>query len=151
MKGCCRELKKIFISIYYDMIKPISQKKSLILLFFGLWGFSLPFEIYAGYSITDRDGKVISEDPGNTLVTGPTNQTIILNDRGNRKVFELFWDAAGGAVVIRGDNVHLKIHSSGKIEKWTEFENMQNEQYPLFITPEVRIGPNPPRPAPIPR
>jgi hypothetical protein len=108
----------------------------------------LQTDTQAGYSITDQDGRVLSEDPGNTLVTGPTNQTIILNDRSNRKVFELFWDATGGAVTIKGDRVHLKIHSSGRIEKWTEFENMPNEPYPLFIAPEVRIGPNPPRSAP---
>jgi hypothetical protein len=116
-----------------------------------IWVLILPLETYAGYSITDKDGKVLSEDPGNTLATGPTNQTIILNDRSNRKVFELFWDAGGGAVMIRGDNVHLKIHSSGKIEKWTESEPDKNGQYPLYIQPEVYIGPRPPRPSPNPR
>jgi hypothetical protein len=110
--------------------------------------FLFPLMTYAGYSITDRDGKVISEDPGNTLNTGPTNQTIILNDKGNHKVFEVLWDAASGAVTVKGDRVYLKIHSSGKIEKWNEFDNMQNEPYPLFITPEIRIGPNPSRTSP---
>ena len=138
MKGRCKEIiQKMFRS---GLIVPLF-----------LWGLALPLETRAGYSITDRDGRVISDDPGNTLVTGPTNQTIILNDRSNRRVFELFWDAGGGAVMIRGDNVHLKIHSSGKIEKWTELENNQSGSYPLFITPEIRVGPNPPRSTPAPR
>jgi hypothetical protein len=109
-----------------------------------------PLAVCAGYAITDKDGKVLSDDPGNTLNTGPTNQTIILNDKGNHKVFEVLWDAAGGAVTIKGDRVHLKINRSGKIEKWTEFDNTQNEQYPLFVTPEIRLGPNPPRTYPAP-
>ena len=97
---------------------------------------------YAGYSITDRDGKAVSEEPGNTLVTGPTNQTIILNDRSNRKVFEILWDANGSAVIVKGDNVHLKINSNGSIEKWTPLENDYKDQYPIIIQPVV---PRPPR------
>ena len=97
---------------------------------------------YAGYSITDKDGKVLSEEPGNTLVTGPTNQTIILNDRSNRKVFEILWDANGSAVIVKGDNVHLKINSNGSIEKWTPLENDYKDQYPIIIQPVV---PRPPR------
>jgi hypothetical protein len=150
MGSACRKFKLNGISVMGNVIKAISFKKLLIFFFF--WGgLTFPLLTYAGYSITDKDGKVISEDPGNTLVTGPTNQTIILNDRGNHKVFEVLWDAAGRAVTVKGDRVHLKIHSSGKIEKWTEFDNMQNEQYPLFITPEIRIGPNPPRSSPVPQ
>lgn len=98
---------------------------------------------YAGYSITDRDGKVVSEEPGNTLVTGPTNQTIILNDRSNRKVFEIFWDAAGSAVIVKGDHIHLKINSNGNIEKWVPLEREYRDQYPIIIQPVV---PRPPRP-----
>ena len=150
MGSACWEFKISGISVRDKLIRAISFKKSII-FFLCLGWLPFPSLANAGYSITDKDGKVISEDPGNTLVTGPTNQTIILNDRGNHKVFEVLWDAAGRAVTVKGDRVHLKIHSSGKIEKWTEFDNMQNEQYPLFITPEIRTGPNPPRPSPVPQ
>jgi hypothetical protein len=137
--------KKSVIGVRSRLRPGIRQKKSLFFIPFLLWGIILPLEMYAGYSITDKDGRVLSGEQGSTLVTGPTNQTIILNDRSNRKVFELFWDAAGGAVMIKGDQVHLKIHSSGKIERWTELETDKADQYPLFIQPEINIGPKPPR------
>jgi hypothetical protein len=95
------------------------------------------------YHLTDRDGQVISEPPAKALVTGPTNQTIILNDRGNRKVFEVLWDADGREVTIKGDQVYLKIHSSGKIEKWNDLDNEKKDPFPIFIQPVVPI--NPPR------
>jgi hypothetical protein len=105
----------------------------------------IPGATFAGYAVTDKDGKVLSEEPGNTLVLGPTNQTIILNDRGNRKVFELTWDAAAGAMVIKGDRVHLKIHDSGKIEKWTELDREKGDSSPLLIQPIIPVPPAPRR------
>ena len=116
-----------------------------ITIAFLLYGLISPVELYAGgrYYLTDKDGKIISEDPGNAIVTGPTNQTIILNDRGNRKVFEIGWDADVRAVVVKGEKVHLKIHSNGKIEKWTTFENEDQGQYPIFIKPIVPVVPPP--------
>ncbi len=119
------------------LLSKIISSAAIAFLIFGL---VLPLKIYAGYAITDKDGKVISEEPGNALVTGPTNQTIILNDRGNHKVFEIFWDAQDRAVVVIGDNVHLKIFSSGRVEKWTGFES-DNNAYPIFIQPVVPIVP----------
>jgi hypothetical protein len=110
-----------------------------------IFGIFPPGKIYAQgrYHLTERDGQVISELPANALVTGPTNQTIILNDRGNRKVFEVIWDADGGAVVIKGDQLHLKIHRSGKIEKWTDLDDDKKDPFPIFIQPVVPV--NPPR------
>ena len=72
---------------------PLSKIIPSITIAFLLYGLISPVELYAGgrYYLTDKDGKIISEDPGNAVVTGPTNQTIILNDRGNRKVFEIGW------------------------------------------------------------
>lgn len=122
-------------------------KSGAAVFFFSLlavFDLILPGSIFAGYAITDKDGKVISEEPGQTLVLGPTTQTIILNDRGNRKVFELIWDAAAGAIMIKGNRVHLKIHDSGKIEKWTELDREKENSYPLFIQPIVPV----PSPAP---
>ena len=105
----------------------------------------IPGSTLAGYAVTDKDGKVLSEESGNTLGLGPTNQTIILNDRGNRKVFELNWDAAAGTVVIKGDRVNLKIYDSGKIEKWSELGPEKGDSYPLMIQPIVPVPPPPRR------
>lgn len=118
-----------------------SLTKVILLLAVFFMFESVSPKTYAGYSITDKDGKVISEEPGNTLVTGPTNQTIILNDWGNRKVFEIFWDANGSAVIVKGDNVHLKINSNGNIDKWTPLENDYKDQYPVIIQPVVPRSP----------
>ena len=100
----------------------------------------LPMEIYAGYVITDKDGKVISEEPGNNLILGPTNQTIILKDRGNHKIFKIFWDAGAQTIVVKGDNVHLKIFSNGRLERWTSIEKGEKE-YPIVIKPVIPILP----------
>jgi hypothetical protein len=112
----------------------------LSLIVWGL-GILLPLEALAGYSLTDRDGKVISDAPANAIVTGPTNQIIILNDRGNRKVFEVSWDAEGRALMVKGEKIHLKIYSNGNIEKWTGLEN--REQPPLILNPVIPIYPPP--------
>jgi len=44
--------------------------------------------------------------------------------------------------VIKGDRVHLKIHSTGKIEKWTDLENDKKDQFPIFIQPVIPINPS---------
>jgi hypothetical protein len=98
-----------------------------------------PLETLAGYNVTDKDGKVISDAPVNAIVTGPTDQVIILNDRGNRKVFEITWDAGASAVMVKGEKVHLKIHSNGNIEKWTSSDSQ--EAPPVYISPVVPIAP----------
>jgi hypothetical protein len=114
----------------------------IIALAFLVLGIIFPLEALAGgYYLTDKDGKVISDTPVNAIVTGPTDQTIILNDRGNQKVFELTWDAEGSAVMVKGERIHLKIHSNGNIEKWTNLEN--KDQYPINIGPVVPIVPLP--------
>lgn len=119
------------------MISSFEKLAIILLVFIGI-GLVSPLErVWAGYSLTDRDGRVLSEDQGGTLVTGPTNQTIILNDQGNRKIFEIAWDATGMALVVKGDNVHLKIHSSGKVEKWSAYETENKDRYPIILTPVV--------------
>jgi hypothetical protein len=118
---------------------PFRKLFSLIPLTFFTLVIIPPMESLAGYSLTDKDGKVISEPTADAIVTGPTNQTIILNDRGNHKVFEITWDAAGRAVLVKGEKIHLKIHSDGNIEKWTSLDNQ--EQSPIQIAPVVPIVP----------
>jgi hypothetical protein len=117
----------------------ILLKRCFFMLPLTLWGLAviLPLETFAGYNLTDRDGKIISDAPSKAIVTGPTNQTIILNDRGNRKVFEITWDAEGRAVMVKGEKIHLKIHSNGNIERWTELEN--REQPPIGINPVIPL------------
>jgi hypothetical protein len=118
---------------------PLRTLYSLIPLTFFALVIIPPLEGLAGYSLTDKDGKVISEPAADAIVTGPTNQTIILNDRGNHKVFEITWDAEGRAVQVKGEKIHLKIHSNGNIEKWTSVDNQ--DQYPNQIGPIVPIVP----------
>lgn len=94
-----------------------------------------------GYYITDKYGNVISEISEKTVVVGSTEKTIIFSDYSERKVFDIKWDADEKTLIIRGDHVHLKIYSSGKIEKWSTFGDYESEQYPLFIEPIVPIMP----------
>jgi len=94
-----------------------------------------------GYFITDKDGNIISEGSEKTIVIGPTDKTIVLNDDNGIKAFNLTWDAHERALIIRGDHVDVKIHSSGKIEKWSSFEDSGQEQYPIFIEPIIPIIP----------
>jgi hypothetical protein len=100
------------------------------------------FAVYAGgYYITDKDGKVISEISERNIIVGPTEKTIIFSDYSERKVFDITWDADEQTLIVKGDHVHLKIYSSGKIEKWSTFGDHESEQYPIFIEPIVPITP----------
>ena len=92
-----------------------------------------------GYFITDKDGNIISENSDKTIVIGPTDKTIVLNDYNGTKAFNLTWDAHERALIISGNHVDVKIHSNGKIEKWSTFEDSAQEQYPIFIEPIIPI------------
>ncbi|MGE5239469.1 MAG: hypothetical protein ACM3ON_11770 [Chloroflexota bacterium] len=46
-----------------------------------------------GYFMTDKYGKVISEDTQAVITLGPTDRMVIFLDRGEREVFDLVWDA----------------------------------------------------------
>jgi hypothetical protein len=101
-----------------------------------------PLKVNAGgYFITDKAGNIISESSEKTVVIGPTEKTIVLYDYDQIKVFEMQWDADEKTLVIKGDNVHLKVFRSGKIEKWSAYTDTETEQYPLFIEPVVPIFP----------
>jgi hypothetical protein len=67
-------------------------------------------------------------------------------DRTDRKVFEAAWDASGKQLIVRGDNVYLRIHSNGKIEKLTTLQDNQqnNIQQPITVQPIVPIYPRQP-------
>jgi hypothetical protein len=94
-----------------------------------------------GYFLTDKDGYIISESSDKTVVIGPTEKTIVLYDYDQIKAFEIQWDADEKTLVIKGDNVHLKVFSNGKIEKWSAYTDTEPEQYPLFIEPVIPIFP----------
>ena len=93
-----------------------------------------------GYFMTDRDGKVISEDNQAVITIGPLDKTVIFLDRGEREVFELLWDAEARSLVVKGSRVHLKIDSDGTVEKWTRIP--EDQQIPLIIEPIVPVGPH---------
>jgi hypothetical protein len=72
---------------------------------------TLPSILFAGgYFITDKEGKVISEDSEKTIILGPTEKTVVFNGYNGTKVFDIQWDACEKTIIIRGNNVHLKIY-----------------------------------------
>jgi hypothetical protein len=93
-----------------------------------------------GYFLTDREGKANSESREHVVVIGPEDNAIILMDRGDRRVFDLSWDANEHSLVIKGDRVHLKVHRDGTVEKWAAFPEGQG-QPPLLIEPVVPYTP----------
>lgn len=101
---------------------------------------TLPSIVFAGgYFITDKDGKVISEDSEKTIILGPTEKTVVFNDYNGTKVFDIQWNADEKTLIIMGNNIYLKIYSDGRIEKWTEFKGGGEEQYPILIEPVIPI------------
>ncbi len=50
------------------------------------------------------------------------------------------WDARQKTLTVKGDTVHLKIYSGGKIEKWSEEGGEKTQQqYPIIIEPLVPV------------
>lgn len=99
--------------------------------------------VYAGgYYITDKDGKVISEDSEKIIIIGPTEKTIIFNDYNGTKIFDIHWDANEKTIIIKGFNIYLKIYSNGRIERWGEIKEGEGEQYPILIEPVIPIFPD---------
>lgn len=94
-----------------------------------------------GYYLTDREGRIISEDSGKTVVIGPADKTAVLNDRGDRKVFDLEWNAGEKTLVVKGEKVHIKIYSSGKIERWTSIDEGNKADMPIVIQPIIPLYP----------
>jgi hypothetical protein len=97
-----------------------------------------------GYLLTDKEGKVISEDKEHVITIGPTDNAIVLVDRGDRKIFELTWDAGAQSLVIKGDRTHLKVHRDGTVERWAAFPEGQ-VQPPVLIQPIVPYAPQAPQ------
>jgi hypothetical protein len=62
-------------------------------------------------------------------------------------VFEVQWDPSGKKLLVKGDNVYLQIHGSGKVEKLTTINEDNNSQQPISIEPVIPIYP---RQAPAP-
>ncbi len=115
---------------------------AVLLLVLGIsLSFACPGSAKAGgYFLTDREGRVISEDREHVIVIGPADKTLVLLDNGGRKVFDLTWDADAQSLVIKGDRVHLKVHRDGTVEKWTAFPEGQ-AQPPVLIEPIVPYAP----------
>jgi len=122
------------------MMKITFQVKMAIVILILIFVILQALIAYAGgYFITDKDGKVISEDTNKTILLGPTEKAVVFNDHNGTKIFDIQWDAGEKTIIIRGNNVHLKIYSSGRIEKWTTFREGEAEQYPILIEPVVPI------------
>lgn len=98
-----------------------------------------------GYFLTDRDGNVINEKTDKaeekTVTVGPSEKAVVFNDNTNSKVFDVTWDPEEKSLVIKGGNVQLKVHSSGKIEKWTTLNGEEKAQPSVEIKPVVPVYP----------
>lgn len=121
----------------------MSNKLPMIVSLFFIFVFIIqPSSANAGgYLLTDKDGRIISEDQEKTFIIGPTEKTIIFNDYSGTKIFDAYWDANEKTIIIRGINVYLKIYSSGKIERWKELREGSEEDYPILIEPVIPIMP----------
>ena len=93
-----------------------------------------------GYFITDEENRIISEGSEKNIVIGPTEKTVVFHDSGNRKVFDILWDASEKSLIVKGAHVHIKIYSDGKMATWKRIEN-EKEFSPLLIEPIVPVYP----------
>jgi hypothetical protein len=114
----------------------------MMAVFVLIFAITKPLIVNAGgYFITDKDGNIVSESPETSVTIGPTDKAIFFYDYNKMRVFDIQWDAGEKTLIIKGDHVHLKIYSSGKIEKWSTYMDTQSEQYPLIIEPVIPIFP----------
>jgi hypothetical protein len=126
----------------------------MVLILIGIVTLTLIFPIStdAGYSIVDKEGKVISGDSENIIEVSSSDKRIVFKDRGGSKVFDVEWDASNKKLIVKGDDVYLQIYSTGKIEKLTTIQEGDERQTPIIIEPTVPIwpkhSPSPQTPAP---
>lgn len=114
----------------------------MMAVFVLIFAITKPLIVNAGgYFITDKDGNIVSESPEKSVAIDPTDRAIFFYDYNKTRVFDIQWDAREKTLIIKGDHVHLKIYSSGKIEKWSTYMDTQSEQYPLIIEPVIPIFP----------
>lgn len=98
-----------------------------------------------GIYITDTDGNILNEKPDKakekTVTVGPSERAVVFNDSSNSKVFDVTWDPEEKSLVIKGSSVQIKVHSSGKIEKWTTISGEEKTQPTIEIKPIVPVPP----------
>jgi len=103
--------------------------------------FLFPCLSYAGgYVITDEENRIISEGSEKNIIIGPTEKTVVFHDSGDRKVFDILWDASEKSLIIKGDHVHMKIYSDGKMATWKRTDS-EKELSPVLIQPIVPVYP----------
>ncbi len=95
---------------------------------------------FGKYIIVDKNAP---PDTEKVVTVSSGDKKVEFRDRVDRKVFEVEWDPSGRKLIVKGNNVYLQIHSTGKIEKLTTIRDNQNEntQQPLSIQPIVPIYP----------
>ncbi|HAM50529.1 MAG TPA: hypothetical protein DCP92_07450 [Nitrospiraceae bacterium] len=118
------------------------RAEQIVLILISITIAMVPILAYAGgYFVTDRDGNVISEKPEKVTIIGSSEKSIVFNDKRDRKVFEVQWDASSKRLVVKGDNVYVQIFSTGKIEKLTTINGDETNQMPITIEPVVPVSP----------
>jgi hypothetical protein len=97
-------------------------------------------ESFGEYIIEDKDAP---KDTGKVVTVSSGTRKVEFRDRGDRKIFEVEWDASGQRLIVKGDKVYLHIHSTGKVERLTTIPDRQNEdtQQPILIQPIVPVYP----------
>jgi len=109
----------------------------------------------AEYQVVDREGRVLNREPDQPLEAGSSDRRVLFRNSGGTRVFEAEWDASNDLLTVKGDNVYLRIHRSGKVEKLTTMQqgDQSQGQYPAVIQPVIPVFPGqaPISPAPAPR
>jgi len=121
-----------------------ASAKHIIIILIGAVTVLSPASARAdGYSIVDRDGNIISDDSKKIVTVGPSEKKVIFCDKADRKVFDVEWDASHKRLIVTGENIYLRIYSTGKVEKFMDINENNNEknQAPLTIQPVVPIFP----------
>jgi hypothetical protein len=120
------------------------RAKNMVLILISISTLIFPISTNAGgYHIVDRNGKDISEDSEKIINVSSSEKRVVFNDEGDRKVFDVEWDASNKILIIKGDNIYLQIYSTGEIKKFTTINENENEQkqMPITIQPVIPILP----------
>lgn len=118
--------------------------KNIIFMLIGMVTLMLPISAGAdGYSIVDRDGNIISEDPKKIVTVSASEKRVVFRDKADRTVFDVEWDASNKKIIVKGGNIYLQIYSTGKVEKLMSINGNDHEkdQSPVTIQPVVPIVP----------
>ena len=106
-----------------------------------------------GYFLVDKEGRVLNRAQDQPVEVGAGNGKAVFKDRSGTRVFDAEWDASNRILIIKGQNVYLRIHGDGKIEKLGTIQEGEPGRTPLVIQPVIPVfpGQRPSTPVPAPQ